>query len=170
MGEENISNNLNTIGFDLFRDVGDFHHKFKLPTYGETPPATLLPDVFMFRLKFMREELDEFLYCHLTNDLAGCADALVDLIYVALGTAHFMGIPFNDIWLAVQDANMRKVLAESAADPRSKRQHRFDVVKPEGWTPPDHIPALGRAQRAWIDRCTRAMQQSAAKPTPLVDG
>lgn len=78
-------------------------------------------------------------------DLEKAADALADLVYVALGTAHMMGLPFDAIWAEVQRANMTKERAESARDERSKRQHVFDVVKPAGWTPPDHGPALRKA-------------------------
>jgi len=37
----------------------------------------------------------------------------------------------------VQRANMSKVRAINADDPRSTRKHRFDIVKPTGWKAPD---------------------------------
>lgn len=128
---------------DLFKDVGDFHRKFSLEAHPtDHRPELLPPDVLKFRLEFMQEELDEFRASHDQDDLAGCADALADLVYVALGTAHLMGIPFDDVWAEVQRANMTKVRATGADDPRTKRKHAMDVVKPAGFVPPDHRRAL----------------------------
>lgn len=121
----------------MFRDVGVFHEKFGLPVAGEFPPTVLDPEAFMFRYQFLQEELHELLGAHRAGDLAGVADALADLVYVALGTAHFYGIPFDDVFAEVQRANMSKERAADVSDPRSKRGSGLDVVKPEGWTPPD---------------------------------
>lgn len=139
-----------------FTDVGEFHEKFDLPVAGKTMPALLAYDIFMFRLKFLQEELNEFLLAHLENDLEKCGDALADLVYVALGTAHMMGLPFEEIWNEVQRANMLKERAKGANDNRSKRSHQLDVVKPEGWTPPSHREAIIAARAAVLQR----MQQT----------
>lgn len=129
---------------DLFKDVGDFHRKFDLPAYPSTEGPTFLDkEAFDFRVKFMHEELIEFIADHAAGDMAGAADALADLVWVALGTAHMMRIPFDDIWAEVVRANMEKVRATGDGDPRSKRGSRLDVVKPEGWQAPDHRKALG---------------------------
>lgn len=137
-----------------FEDVGKFHKKFDLPRLGDGRSPTLLEeDDLEFRVKFMQEELNEFVRDHAANDLEGSADALADLVYVALGTAHLMGLPLDEVWRAVQRANMTKVRAESADDPLSTRKHRLDVVKPPGFVPPDHHWALERARnRALLDR------------------
>jgi predicted HAD superfamily Cof-like phosphohydrolase len=122
----------------LFEDVGDFHEKFGLPCYRQgTMPHFPPVDVIQFRFRFMEEELTEFAEACTEDNLAKAADALVDLVYVALGTAHLMGVPFDQCWAEVQRANMTKVRASGADDPLSKRKHSLDVVKPQGWTPPD---------------------------------
>jgi predicted HAD superfamily Cof-like phosphohydrolase len=64
------------------------------------------------------------------------ADALIDLVYVAMGTAHLLGLPWEALWNEVQIANMRKVRAAADASD-SKRGSAFDVVKPPGWQPPN---------------------------------
>lgn len=122
---------------DLFQDVGDFHRKFDLVTHPEQLPVTLPLDVFEFRRKFLHEELTELEEAYVENDLPGFLDALVDLVYVALGTAHLAGLPFNQAWDAVHRANMLKERASTADDPRSTRKHAMDIVKPAGWEPPD---------------------------------
>jgi len=121
-------------------DIKAFHEKFGLENL-DPEPKRLGTDEATFRIKFMQEELDEFAAAEREGNLEDMADALVDLVYVALGTAYLMGIPFDACWQEVQWANMRKVRAESAAD--SKRGSKFDVVKPEGWEAPDLRPLLG---------------------------
>lgn len=128
---------------DLFADVGAFHAKFALGRYPLEPLNILSGSTLEFRIKFMQEELNEFSEACADADICSAADALADLVYVALGTAHLMGIPFNEVWAEVQRANMKKERASGADDSRSKRAHALDVVKPEGWQPPDHRKALG---------------------------
>lgn len=155
---------------DTFTKVGEFHGKFGLPTAHSTPPAFPPDDVLQFRGGFLLEELAEFfeacgnaaMALHLREaikdlgrfkqvygftgprDLEKAADALADLKYVTDGTAHMMGIPFNEVFEEVQRANMTKERATGADDPRNTRPHALNVVKPEGWTPPDHKPILER--------------------------
>lgn len=123
------------LGRGNFSDVVQFHHKFGLDV--DVEPRPLDPETFDYRKKFMQEELDEFESSFAEGDLAGQADALVDLVYVAMGTAHMMGLPWEALWAEVQAANMRKERATGSQDPRSKRKNALDVVKPAGWKPPD---------------------------------
>lgn len=138
----------------MFRDVSRFHEKFKLsPT--EDHGHELPEDLLKFRIKFMLEELSEYSEAVGFNidhgeivqeerefDAETALDSLVDLCYVALGTAYLHRFPFNEAWARVQEANMAKVRAESADDPRSTRKHSADVVKPSGWFPPKHTDLL----------------------------
>lgn len=135
-----------------FDDVGDFHRQFDLqamPANGEESagrPNLLDDDLYEFRHKFLQEELDEFMDAHRRADLADAADALIDLVYVAMGTAHFMGLPWQELWDEVQRANMAKVRSASAEESAasSGRHHSFDVIKPPGWTPPNIEGVLAR--------------------------
>lgn len=121
-----------------FNSVGDFHHKFGLTsvTHSLPHPHKLPVELLLFRYKFMREELEEFLEAYIKGDLPKQADALVDLVYVVLGTAHLMGLPWHELFEEVQRANMAKERAKADGS-NSTRGSSFDVVKPPGWTPPD---------------------------------
>lgn len=145
-------------------DVGEFHRKFDLrhTNDGATGPALLDPMLLSFRLNFLLEELSELcdamgakFYTRdgvgpdgllqslaitvpadtVAIDHAQAFDALLDLNYVSHGTAHLLGYPWQEGWDAVQRANITKERATSAE--ASKRGSSFDVIKPEGWTPPD---------------------------------
>ena len=124
-----------------FEDVKAFHEKYDLPT----PASPVVPekDLLQFRSAFMAEELAEFNLAASCGDVAGMADALVDLVYVTMGTAVSMGLPWQELWDEVQRANMSKVRALSAAD--SKRGSTYDVVKPFDWQPPRIVDIINRA-------------------------
>lgn len=129
-----------------FRDVGEFHEKFELDVVHEDcyencqhkprPRDEWNGELIEFRARFLREELDEFNEGVRERDHAKMADALIDLVYVAMGTAHLLGYPWEELWDEVQRANMSKVRA-SPDGSNSKRRSRWDVVKPLGWTPPE---------------------------------
>lgn len=73
------------------------------------------------------------------QDLPLQADALVDLVVVAVGTGVEMGLPWKELWDDVQRANMAKERGVT------KRGHAVDLVKPEGWEPPRTAAILKEA-------------------------
>jgi predicted HAD superfamily Cof-like phosphohydrolase len=127
-----------------YTDVGHFHRKFGLDTSDDQPgPCIVTEELYEFRRKFMQEELDEFIEGWENGDEAKMADSLVDLVYVALGTAHLFGYPWQDLWNEVQRANMEKTKATTGMmGPRENAE--WDVIKPEGWKPPDIDGVLRR--------------------------
>lgn len=139
------------------QDMVEFHEKFDLE-YSDKP-RSLPKELSDFRIDFMREELREYIKAsHILTLELGVAletnqppdqgvileqledqlDGLVDLVYVAIGTAylHGYGNRWQEAWDRVHAANMSKVRAERAED--SKRGSTFDVVKPPGWVKPTH--------------------------------
>lgn len=130
-----------------FHDVGMFHVKFGLDnvTQCHPSPRELNRQLMDFRVKFMQEELDEFIEGLGENDPVKMADALIDLVYVAMGTAHLSGYPWHQLWQEVHAANMRKI--RPIHESQSRRDSRFDVVKPDGWKPPDVAGVL--RQHGW---------------------
>jgi predicted HAD superfamily Cof-like phosphohydrolase len=125
-----------------YEEVAAFHEKFGLTYNGK--PRLLDSMTVRFRLKFLEEELMEFRVSAISDDMPGMADALIDLVYVAMGTAYTMGLPWQPLWNEVQRANMSKVRASSADE--SKRGSSLDVVKPEGWKGPDIEGVLDAAR------------------------
>lgn len=127
-----------------FDDVGRFHRTFGLP-YSHTTllsPRLIKLDLVKFRLKFLHEEMFELIDAYLRDDLPDISDALVDIVYVAMGTAHHHGLPWEPLWNEIQRANMKKIRARFEEE--SKRGSTHDVIKPSGWEPPDIAGVLRR--------------------------
>lgn len=130
-----------------FNDVKEFQRKFKFLSNDQ--PSHLTTRKLIERIKFMHEELNEFIEaCGLNADLtpAKCnhsiqrldlqADALIDLVYVAMGTADSMGLPWEDLWKDVHRANMAKIRGIG------KRGNTHDCIKPLGWEGPKTLQIL----------------------------
>jgi len=121
---------------DMLRDVAEFHELI-LNDYAEPTPTLISLEYCIERASFLHEELDEFCIAAGEGNITELADALADIVYVALGTAYKMGLPFDGIWKAVQEANMRKVAGPT------KRGNKVDAMKPAGWVGPE--AAIARA-------------------------
>lgn len=120
---------------EMWDNIQSFHEKFVLPS--AEVPKLLEKDLLEFRVKFMQEELAEFDDACERKDLTKAFDALLDLVYVAMGTAYLMNVPWDEGWREVQRANMMKMRALRASD--STRGSTYDVVKPKGWVAPDRM-------------------------------
>ena len=119
----------------MISNVYEFNQKFGLPlgTHDQLDEAAQ-----EYRLKFLHEELQELEEALETKDPVKAFDALLDLCYVAYGTALFMGIDpaqWHAGMTAVHHANMTKVRA--AIPTESKRGTTLDVIKPAGWVSPE---------------------------------
>lgn len=119
---------------DLIEDVEQFHDKFKLEKRLLNTPVD--PDLMKVRIRFLAEELKEVNKAAAEGDLEEVLDGLVDLVYVAVGTAFLFNLDFPNAWKNVQEANMAKV--QASADNPGKRGYARDIVKPPGWKKPDH--------------------------------
>jgi len=123
---------------DLLADVVAFHYKFN--QLYEGPPRHLPPDLARFRFSFSREEHHELGTALEAGRANLVVDALLDKIFVDLGTLSLMGVDVNEAWRRVVRANMSKVLAARAPEGSqvSGRDMAYDIVKPPGFEPPDH--------------------------------
>lgn len=121
-----------------FEQIVEFHEQFDVVTR-EKPG---LPDNAMvdFRIKFLKEELSEFIDAVEKNDLPEMIDALVDLTVIAMGTADIFGFDWQPHWEEVIKTLMTKKKANHAGE--SKRGFAADIVKPVGWVGPDHQSIL----------------------------
>jgi len=134
-----------------FEDVGSFHERFGLPVADAgTPCRPMGAEDEAYRINFISEEFEELKLACRAGDVSEMLDALVDLVYVALGTAHYMGAPFDKAWAEVQRANMAKVRVENDLNKPYRRPGA--VVKPPGWEPPDVAGVITRHNARLTDR------------------
>ena len=109
---------------NVFEMVSEFHKKYKL----EKNPNNF--ELQKARIRHLIEEMQEYIKGHKEGDREQQLDALVDLIYVALGTAYYEGFDFDGAFKEVHACNMKKIQ-------KSTDRSKWDVVKPEGWVAPD---------------------------------
>jgi predicted HAD superfamily Cof-like phosphohydrolase len=109
---------------DLYRMVTEFHNHFNI----EKQKAH--PMMHAAKIKHLNEELCEYMKAVYNQDREGQLDALVDLVYVALGAAYMDNFNFNGAFHRVHEANMLKMR-------KSTDRSQWDVVKPDGWQAPD---------------------------------
>ena len=115
---------------NLFKDVATFHELI-LQDFAAPTPSLVSEKYCEELVSFLLEEVEEYMVATRTGHIVDTADALADIIYVALGTAYRMGLPFEQIWNAVQSANMRKQRGVTA------RGNKVDAIKPPGWVGPE---------------------------------
>ena len=108
--------------------VKDFHENFFHPVASK--PQMLSRERLEKRLGWMLEELNEL---RNATTLDQQADALVDLIYFALGTCVEMGIDAATLFEIVHTANMTKLWPDGK--PRFRKRDG-KVIKPPGWMDP----------------------------------
>ena len=131
---------------NLILDIDRFHKRFGFKKNNNIG----IPDddeLVNFRTSFLMEELAEYTNAIVKKDTAKALDALVDIVYIALGTAWLFNLPFDKAWKEIQAANMKKVRAK---DKTGKRGTKFDVIKPKGFIEPN-IERIIEEEREWND-------------------
>lgn len=111
--------------------IEDFHEKFGV--YPK-PFSEWTEEDHKFRLNFLKEELKEYETALAANNKEEMFDALIDLTYVAMGTAHIYDWDFEEGFRRVHAANMAKRRVKTSSE--SKRGSSLDIMKPPGWRAP----------------------------------
>lgn len=128
--------------------VRAFHEKFDATRRDR--PTLIAPDDADLRAQLIIEEVSEFIDAQDREDIVEMADALVDLIYVAIGTAVAYGINLRPIFRMVHEANMRKAPYSRQEAMRAARAGRKipvgKIMKPDGWVPPNVEGEIRRQQ------------------------
>ena len=107
--------------------VKDFHQKFNHPI--SAYPKQMDRERTIRRYHWMLEEINEFLEA---DEIVEQADAMIDVIYFALGTLVEMGIQPDPLFDIVQDANMAKLWP----DGKPHYNEEGKTIKPKDWEDP----------------------------------
>ena len=113
----------------LVEDIKAFHTKF------EFNQEALTIDKLHFRTDLLMEEISEMHAAIEQNNPEEFVDALVDIIYIAIGTLDLSQVDIQAAWNQVQTANMSKI---RGIKPGREHSGGFDVIKPIGWKAPSH--------------------------------
>jgi predicted HAD superfamily Cof-like phosphohydrolase len=112
---------------DAFDQVAAFHRAFGHPV--KDHPAFLPSPRSDARVAWMREEVDEFVE---SANVVDQADAMIDLIYFALGTLVEMGVRPAPLFDIVHNANMQKLWPDGTPHIREDGK----TIKPPTWRDP----------------------------------
>ena len=128
-------------------DMNRMHKKYGVHEAIEKLDKKELRAYLSFRVRFLQEELDELKEATkpmVPIDAEETVDALIDLCVVAIGTLDAFGVNAYEAWNQVLAANLNKEVGikESRPNPFGLP----DLVKPEGWTPPDHSGNYGKIE------------------------
>ena len=122
------------------KDIYDMHEKFGVQKWVaeqiQFGNKEKLQEFLKFRLRFLQEELGEMAVACDEKNPEEVVDALIDLCVVAIGTLDAFGIDAHEAWNEVHSANMAK--EPGVKELRPNPLGLPDLIKPEGWTGPDH--------------------------------
>ena len=113
-----------------WEEVKLFHEKFNHPI-GQYPKI-MEKERAKKRYNWMLEEINEFLEAVEQGDIVEEADAMIDVIYFALGTLVEMGIKPDELFEIVQCANMSKLWED--VNPHYAEDGK--TIKPATWEDP----------------------------------
>ena len=136
-------------------DIHQMHHKYGVKEWFEKhkDDKVLMNKYLMFRLLMCQEELHETMQAVNAGNSEEIVDGLIDLCVFAIGTLDVFGVDANKAWDEIYEANMNK-----SPGVKPGRPNPFglpDLLKPGGWTPPNHEGnhgELGVAQQNIRDR------------------
>lgn len=118
-----------TVGFNAY--AKKLHEHFKIAYSGS--PRYLESGYFFHKYNQLQEEMGEIAKAWNMGLLDDTVDGLIDLTVIALGTMEQMGIDIDSAMHEVLKANVAKELGKNP----KRGTHDLDLIKPEGWTPPN---------------------------------
>ena len=122
-----------------FKDMQDMHKKYGVDKWmndEKNSDWSRLNKFMQFRINMMQEELDETKAAFNDRNAEEMVDGIIDLCVFAIGTLEVFGVDANKAWDQVYKANMSKEVGIKEGRPNPLGLP--DLVKPEGWTGPEH--------------------------------
>lgn len=132
---------------DWPKDIRDMHKHYGFDIAVDKLTAEQLVKYYDFRVKFLEEELNELKNAETPDDVI---DALIDLCVVAIGTLDVFKVDAHDAWNKVLRANMAKRVGVKESRPNPLGLP--DLIKPEGWTAPDHSDQMTDLDFVFVEK------------------
>ncbi|RYD61963.1 MAG: hypothetical protein EOP83_15795 [Verrucomicrobiaceae bacterium] len=121
-----------------FEKLWEFHTAFG--QVRTTTPGLPSADVRKLRRNLLREEWNEYMDGEENHDLVEIADALIDIIYIALGTGVSYGLPMDELFEEVHRSNMSKL----GEDGKPVYREDGKVMKGPNYSRPDLASIVAR--------------------------
>ncbi len=135
----------------MVTDIEDMHKKYQVNEWVATQldngDMKKLQQLLAFRLDFVEEEFEETLKAFADKNPEEIVDGLIDIIVIALGTLDMFNVDTDWAWEKVHSANMNKEVGVKPGRPNPLGLP--DLIKPEGWTAPNHSENTGILTRVF---------------------
>lgn len=135
----------------MVSDIEDMHKKYQVNEWVATQldngDMKKLQQLLAFRLDFVEEEFEETLKAFADKNPEEIVDGLIDIIVIALGTLDMFNVDTDWAWEKVHNANMNKEVGVKPGRPNPLGLP--DLIKPEGWTAPNHSENTGILTRVF---------------------
>jgi len=128
-------------------EVEEFHEAFGLPrpdkfTVPSNETITLRKKLINEELKELMDELDVMMSSSNKTNAVKISKELCDLVYVVLGLAVTLGIPFDDCFDEVHRSNMSKLTKDGKVLTREDGK----VLKSDQYSPADLTPFFSESE------------------------
>ena len=135
--EENIrKKERKTMSENWVKDMNAFHEYYGIHDAVDKMDDEKLKQFLIFRLAFLKEELDETFDAFGKKDPEEIVDGLIDLCVIAIGTLDLFKVDAQKAWTEVLRANLSKEVGEKPERPNPLGLP--DLIKPAGWKAPNH--------------------------------
>lgn len=133
-------------------DMANMHAKYGVNEWFEANKDNkeLIQKYLMFRLLMCQEELHETMQAANSGNAEEVVDGLIDLCVFAIGTLDVFGVDAWKAWNEVYGPNMNKKVGVKPGRPNPFGLP--DLLKPAGWTGPDHSDNHGDLSAAIGER------------------
>lgn len=121
---------------NIAEDIFKMHNKFRVPQWLDESSPSTRQGLMKLRMRMLTEEFAETMDAYLQSDPEEMIDGLIDLIVIATGTLDIAGVNVESAWNEVLRANVAKQVGIKPGRPNPLGLP--DLIKPEGWTGPDH--------------------------------
>lgn len=95
-------------------------------------PQDIKSEMADLYMSLITEEYNETWEAFHKRDLVEVADGLADMVWVIMGMASVLDIPFNAIWNEVRESNMSKFV-----DGKVVKDKNGKIMKPDGYFRPN---------------------------------
>ena len=129
---------MNRVAYDYQNDVEQFMDACGQPVLyaSERGPENFTEQAELYK-NLIVEEFHETIAAFADKDIVEVADGLADMVWVIMGLASTLDIPFNKVWDEVKASNMSKVVEGKVI-----RREDGKILKPDTYFKPNIRKAM----------------------------